>query len=81
MTYKQAKKLPKGGAVAMTEDNMQALMCDMFGRRFGVYPEKIWEWSAKHNLVLKNLFGYVTLGDFLDAILNDKLLEPDRKLS
>ena len=79
MTYKEAKKLPAGGAVAMTEDNLQALMCDMFGRRFCIYPERIWEWSTKHNITLKEIFGHIAIGDFLGAILNDKPLTPHTK--
>lgn len=76
MTYKQAIKLPKGGAVCMNDENLRATASEMIGRKFCLRPEAIYDWSKKHSVDLtEKVIGKVTLKNYIRKliipILND----------
>jgi hypothetical protein len=77
ITYKDASKLPKGGAVAMDFTNLQATAADVIGHRFAMRPEAIFNWGKKYNLNLQALVGRIDLNDMMNYVLND--IEPDKK--
>lgn len=74
-SFKEAQKNPKGGAVAMDEDNLQALSAEMIARRFGLNPEAVYNWGQKHNVILKDIIrNPKPIGDgtnLIEAVLND----------
>lgn len=73
--FKEAQKNPKGGTVAMDEDNLQALSAEMIARRFGLNPEAVYNWGQKHNVILKDIIrNPKPIGDgtnLIEAVLND----------
>ncbi len=88
-TYTQAIKLPKGGAVAMDDDNLQATAADIISRKHGMRAEAIYDWANKHGIILKN-YGHILSdikvnSELLEDVLGDKfeatkeLLEPGIK--
>ena len=73
-TFKEARKKPKGGAVAADETTIQAWTAEMIARRFGLNPEAVYNWGQKHNVILKNIFNPKAAGDgtnIIEAVLND----------
>lgn len=51
--YKEAIKQPKGGAVAMTKDNLQAAAAGVLARKHALNPKAVYEWAQKHNIDLE----------------------------
>lgn len=70
LKYKDAIKLPKGGAVKMDKDNFTAQASEMISAKQGTRPEAIYNWANKHNVDLVK-YGYV----LADIKSNDELLE------
>ncbi len=80
--FKEAQKMPKGGAVEGDEDNLQAWAAESIARRFGLNPEAVYNWGQKHKIILKNIFNKEALGDgtnLIEAVLNDTPLGMPRK--
>ena len=75
-TYKEATKLPKGGAVAMGKHNLQATAADMIAGRHSFKPESVYNWANKYGVDLKNnlsILGDIKNNDaFMSDILNDR---------
>lgn len=44
MDYKTAKQFPKGGAVAMTPENLTATGAEIIARRLCINPAAIYNW-------------------------------------
>jgi len=75
LTYKQAIKLPKGGAVAMTKLNFQAQAAESISMRQGLRPEKLYDWANKHEIELSKV-GYLLSkieynAELIRDVLND----------
>lgn len=76
LKYKDAIKLPKGGAVKMDKDNFTALAAEMISSKQGTRPEAIYNWANKHGVDLSK-YGYILSDiknndELLDDVLNDK---------
>ena len=67
--------MPKEGAKYADQDTKRAWYANLFGNRFCLRPETIYNWAAKHNISLLDLVGKVELYDFLLAVLNDQALD------
>lgn len=53
LDYNTASKLPKGGAVEMTPDHLQASAAESIAGRHAMRPEAVYNWANKHEV---NLF-------------------------
>lgn len=76
LKYKDAIKLPKGGAVAMDKDNFTAQAAEMISSKQGTRPEAIYNWANKHNVDIVK-YGYILADiknndELLEDVLNDK---------
>lgn len=77
LDYNTASKLPKGGAVEMTPDHLQASAAESIASRYAMRPEVIYNWANKHEVNLvrfgpilyNNTRSYTAL---LSDVLNDE---------
>lgn len=82
MTYKQAAKIPKGGAVAGNENNMLAWYCQAVAVKYCMNPDKIYDWAKSQHLNYDGLRYAMAQAqkndelsaDIFEAILWDKEL-------
>lgn len=76
MTYEQASKLPKGGAVAMGPPHMLATACKMIASRQGLQPKALYDWAKRFNVDLtSHWYKFADIeanAALLSDILNDR---------
>lgn len=58
LSYKQASKLPKGGAVEMCADHLRALAADIIARKHCLRPEAVYNWATLTGVDLQK-YGYI----------------------
>lgn len=58
LTYKQASKLPKGGAVEMTTDHLRATAADIIARKHCLMPEAVYNWAILTGVDLQK-YGHI----------------------
>ena len=51
-SYRQAMKQPKGGAVDMDRDGMQAIAAEVLGRKWAMQPKAIYDWAQRYSIDL-----------------------------
>ena len=74
-SYKDASKLPKGGAVAMDNENIAATVSDIIGRKYGMYPRVIYDWMILHAIdphKLVKTLGVKINDDFISAVIHNE---------
>jgi hypothetical protein len=57
----------------------QANAADLLGNRFSMNKDNIFNWAEKHNLKLIDFIGRITPEKFIDAVSNDKKINPMTK--
>lgn len=80
--YKKASKIPKGGTVNATQDNLLAWSAETIAKKHAMQPEAIYNWAKKHGVDLHKqghiLSKVESNSALLSDVLNDKYEETKR---
>jgi len=73
LPYKEAIKLPKGGAIEMNADNLQASAAGIIAQKHCFNPAAVYEWANKHGINLRK-YGYILSNIKCNSILMSDIL-------